>query len=345
MVLNFRSDNCSPVLPEIVTALSEDMLTAMPANGGEAYSETLDDELTRRLGEVFGTKIGVLSTLSGTGTNALAIASLLTDADAPIFCHEDAHINVWEEGAALYLSRAQRFSLIGGAHGRIAPADLDRHLGNAKRSAKGGVFALTTPTEAGTNYSPADLKTLREIAHAAGLSVYIDGARLGATLAASGLRPSEFIAVTGIDAFSFGGTKLGCLAAEAVLFVAPDDALMTRAAKLYRAGGQRIARRRFVNVQLLRLLKGSLWIDIARRQNERCAAFAVLAGDAAQAHFIHPCETNQAFLRHSERLNRALDAANIRFTRWTDGSIRFAFCHHHTRAAIETLARVVRENI
>ena len=345
MILNFRSDNCSPVLPEIFAALCHDALTELPANGGEAYSETFDDEVARRFGETFGAKVGVLTTLSGTGTNALAIATLLHDPTAPIFCHEEAHVHVWEENAALYLSRAPRFSLIEGADGRISPSSFEKRINSADRPVEGGVLALTTPTEAGTVYPLADLRRLCELSHAAGMSVYVDGARLGSALAALGLSPAEFVTSTGVDAFSFGGTKAGCVAAEAGIFVSPDDSLMSRATKLYRASGQRTARRRFVNVQLLRLLKDGLWIDIARRQNDRCAEFVKFADSAAQSHFVHPCETNQAFLRYSVRLAGALEAADIRFTRWTDGSIRLVFCYHHTSAEIETLARVVRANI
>ena len=342
MILNFRSDNCSPVISEIIAALSEDALTALPANRGKAYSETLDQEVTRRFGETFGSDVGIFSTFSGTGTNALAIAALLDRPEAPIICHEDAHINVFEEQAALYLSRAPGFTLLEGPHGRIAPARLEKFLKSSDRPMQGGVLALTQPTEAGTCYSLSELRALRDLCRAAGLSVYIDGARLGSALAALEASAAEFVGATGVDALSFGGTKVGGLAAEAVVFISPSEALMARATRLYRSGGQRVARRRFINVQLLRLLKDDLWIAIARRQNERCRAFADLVGAAGNSMFVHPVETNQVFIRYSDELASALDAGNIRFTRWTDGSIRLVFCHNHTLDHIRALARAVR---
>ncbi len=338
-VLNFRSDNCSPVLPEIMDALSKDMMS-VAANGGEAYDDTLGQAVSSRFSEVFGTPLGVFSTVSGTGTNALAIATLLRDPAAPIFCHEEAHINVWEEQAALYLSRAARFVTLKGEHGKISARYLEAFIAAFNGSVTGGVLALTEPTELGAAYAASELRTLCNLCHARGMTVYVDGARLGAALAALDIEPAELIASTGIDAFSFGGTKFGCLAAEAVLFVRPDQELMERASRLHRASGQRLARRRFINVQLLRLLDDALWIATARRQNQACRSFVDQIGADERA-FIHPVETNQVFIAYSSHLASELNRRNIKFTRWTDGSIRLVFCHSHTAEQVQELAAAI----
>jgi threonine aldolase len=323
-------------LPEIAAALAHDM-TAVSNGGGSAYDDALDQVLTTRLSEVFEAPLGAIPTTSGTGTNALTIATLLQKPEAPIVCHAEAHINVWEEQAALYLSRAPRFVPLDGAEGKISEAGFERFLASYQGEIAGGVLAVTEPTELGGLYSAVELRRLCALAHRRGMTVYVDGARLGAAIVALSLKPSDFVA-TGIDAFSFGGTKLGALAAEAAIWVRPGQDVMSRALRLHRAGGQRLARRRFVNVQILRLLKDDLWIDIARLQNAVCRSFADRIDAVA---FAHPVETNQAFITYSERLERELVRRDITFTRWTDGSIRLVFCHSHTACQIEQLANAV----
>ena len=83
------------------------------------------------------------------------------------------------------------------------------------------VLSLSQATEAGTIYRPHEIRRLAEVAHARGLTVHMDGARLGNALVRMNASPAEATWKAGVDVLSFGATKGGVLAAEAVLFFDP----------------------------------------------------------------------------------------------------------------------------
>lgn len=333
--LNLRSDNCAPVLPEIAQALAADFVAVDTQTGGRFYDDTLDDALSARFGDVFGADVRALSVASGTAGNAIAIAAIHV-AGTPIYCETDAHIARWEEGATLGLSGAPAFVPVPGIGGKLTIESLE----SAIAGTKGGVVSLTLPTETGVFYRIEEIRAIRDLMCRYGMKLHIDGARLANALAASGVSPSEFLAETRIDALSFGGTKLGALGADAVLLFDAQAPQVDGALRLRKRMGQQIARRRALNVQLMRLLEGGLWLDVARAQNAAAANLAKALGDTIKP--VHPVETNQIFLPGSNRLATTLTANGILHTRWFDGTIRLVVSRTLEPTEIERIVSAVR---
>jgi threonine aldolase len=341
---NLRSDNCSPVHPELRQAIIDDLRGEVAGSDGLGYDTLLDLELAEALGELFGAPVEVCVAATGTGANSIAIASLLgANRPATILCHDVAHVRIWEEGAALRIAGLDRFTAVGGAEGKIDPARLREVLGQP--GIHNRVLSLTNPTELGTLYSVDEISMLSEMAHEHGCAVHLDGARLGASLTALGVSASELLRLSRLDAISFGGTKAGALAAEAAIFPHPTESVRANLGVYQRASGQRLPKRRFIQVQLLRLLQDDLWLRIAAHQNALCALFLSAAGPDVRALVRYPAPTNQVFLQGGEALSGLLRDMQVGFTRWDADTVRLVFSYQHQPEAIRALGASIGERI
>ena len=106
---------------------------------------------------------------------------------------------------------------------------------------------------------------LTGIAHEAGLAVHMDGARFANALVALACTPADMSHGAGVDALSFGATKNGTLACEAILIF--DPARSTHLPYMQKRGGHVLSKGRFIGAQLEAYLAGDLWLDLARRAN------------------------------------------------------------------------------
>jgi threonine aldolase len=120
----------------------------------------------------------------------------------------------------------------------------------------------------GTLYTAAEIKALADYAHSHDLLFHLDGARLSNAAAALGMRFREFTTDAGVDIVSFGGTKIGALAAEAVVVLNPS--LAHGLPFLRKTSMQLSSKMRFVSAQLIAIVGGDLW----KRNGEHANAMA-----------------------------------------------------------------------
>lgn len=288
----FASDNAAGAHPLVLEALVD-------ANNGHALAYG-DDPWTRRceslFDEVFGTPVTTLLAVNGTGANVLALAALLNQAEA-VLCSDWSHINVDETGAPERVLGAKLIPLpsTGGRISVDAVIDACGALGNPHH-AQPGVLSLTQSTEWGTCYSVDEIGALVEVAHARGLRVHLDGARIANAVAAlgrgvEGLR--DMVVATGVDAISFGGTKNGLFGAEAVVFLERD--LAARAVFLRKQVNQLASKMRFISAQFCAMLENARWLDWAGHANEMARILHEATAPLLPAGAIHPPEVNSVF--------------------------------------------------
>ncbi len=168
------------------------------------------------------------------------------------------------------------------------------------------MLSLSQATEAGTIYRPAEIARLAEIAHARGLAVHVDGARFGNALVRMNASPADATWKAGVDALSFGATKGGALAAEAVVFFDPARGADMQSRR--KRGGHLVSKHRFIAAQLEAYLADGLWLALARHANDmadRLAAGLAAAGLAP----VWPVEANEVFVALPSRDRRAAQGA------------------------------------
>ncbi len=261
--MNFSSDNWAGAAARVTTALAEAADGFAPPYG----ADDLTAEVTAEFSRLFETDVTVFFVATGTAANALALSAYARPGGA-VFCHDEAHVAVDEGGAPEFIGDI-RLVGIGGEESKIAPVGLEQALARFPEGFvhHGQPVAVTISqlTELGTAYTASEIARLTAIAHDAGLAVHMDGARFGNAVAALGATPAELTWKAGIDVMSFGGTKGGCWAAEAVLFFHPGDA--EDFAFRRKRAGHLFSKSRFVAAQLGAFLREGAWLEWAAHAN------------------------------------------------------------------------------
>jgi threonine aldolase len=307
--MNFASDNAAGVAPAILQAIAD-------VNDGFALAYG-DDVVTRRVeqrfSEVFERDVAVFLVPTGTAANALALAHL-TPGWGAVMCHREAHIISNECGAPEFFGGGLRLVGLDGVGGKLA-ADtlvlaLDRHAGHSPHQVVPAMVSLTQATEAGTIYRTEEVAALAALAHERGLAVHMDGARFANAIVRLGVTPAQATWRAGIDVLSFGATKGGALAAEAVVFF--DKALAAGMAERRKRAGHLVSKHRFIAAQFEAFFAKDLWRALARHANgmaDRLAAELVALGLAP----VWPVEANLVFVLLPRKLDRHLQAAGASY--------------------------------
>jgi threonine aldolase len=309
------SDNEAPVAPEIMAAIER-------ANRGTATSygeDALSGRLQRIFRDLFETNVAVFPVLSGTAANALSIAQLAPTYGA-VFCHEHAHLNTDECGAPEFFSGGAKLITIGGAHAKIDADALARTIAASgelgDHQSEPAALSVSQSTEFGGVYSLDEIQRLTALARGSGLRVHMDGARLANAVQRLDCSPADVTWRAGIDVLSFGATKNGALAAEAVIVF--DRELAEGLGRRRKRAGHLISKMRYVSAQLEAYIEDDLWLRLAGRANRAAAALAegLEAIDAIE--LVHPVEANEIFVRMPPALAEGLEKAGIEFLRWPD---------------------------
>lgn len=331
--MNFRSDNTAPAAPEIIAALTRVNESAAPAYGEDQWSKQLDAAFTA----LFEREVRVFTVASGTAANAIAVASL-TPPWGAVLCHREAHIERDECGAAEFYSGGAKLVLMDGAAAKVGAVALEEKLARSARdihSVVPSALSISQTTERGAVYKPDEIAALGAVAKTAGLGFHVDGARFANAVAALKCKPAEVSWRAGVDLFSFGATKNGAIAAEAI--VCFDPALAEQIARRRKRSGHLFSKGRFVAAQLLAYLEDGLWLRLAERSNR----LAKVLGEAAQGHLSVPVESNQVFIKPGEAALAKLRAAGAEFYDWGAegaGEARLVVSWNQSEADIAAMA-------
>src|SRR5262245_44838271 len=311
--MNFASDNAAGVAPEILAAIAGANEGAALAYGRDRWTQQVERKFT----ELFEREVAVFLVATGTAANALALAHL-TPPWGAVLCHAESHIATDECGAPEFFGGGLKLIGLSGDAGRIAPATLQHALEQGQwggpHHVSATVLSLSQATEAGTIYRPAEIQRLAEIAHGHGLTVHVDGARFGNALVRMNASPAEATWKAGVDALSFGATKGGALAAEAVVFFDPARGADMQSRR--KRGGHLLSKHRFVAAQMEAYLAGGRWLALARHANDM--ADRLSAGLAAAGlEPVWPVEANEVFVALPPRIDARLKAAGASYYPWS----------------------------
>jgi threonine aldolase len=310
--LRFFSDNTGTASAEILAALSDANHGLVSAYGNDPWTRRLDDCLSA----YFGTQVRAFPVSTGTAANSLSLATL-TPSYGVIFAHEEAHIANDEAGAPGFFSGGAQIELLQAPEGKVTHAALAAALEAhpvSLHTTQPTALALSQATELGTSYRPDELGALCKLAHDHGLKVQMDGARFANAVAFLDCHPGDVTWRAGVDVLSFGATKNGALAAEAVVFF---DTTLVRDFELRRKqSGHLLSKSRYVSAQLLAYVESGVWLRNARRTND----FARQIGRAGAKRLMHPVEANEIFLALGQERKQTLRQAGFEFYDWNAAS-------------------------
>ena len=201
------------------------------------------------------------------------------------------------------------------------------------------VLSLSNLTECGAAYSAAEIADRAALAKAQGVMVHLDGARFAHAVVSSGASPAAMSWQAGIDVMSFGATKNGALACEAILLFGDARRLTWDLQIRAKRAGHMPPKMRFLGAQMAAYLEGGLWLDLARRANASALGLAEILTAQVGGRLLRPVDGNEIFVTLPQASIDRLRQAGASFYPWADGSLRFVCSWATTAAEIEDVAR------
>ena len=316
--MDFLSDNAAGVHPAILAAVAEAAGPQPRGYDGDIWSERLDAAFSA----LFETQVKAFAVPSGTAANALGLAACVPPYGG-VWCHAEAHVDVDEAGAVGFYTGGASLMLVPSHGGKLTVAALEtaaaRRRGDVHQ-VQAAALSLTQATECGTVYTPDEVAALSGWAKARGLAVQMDGARFANAVAHLGCSPADVTWRAGVDILSFGATKNGCMAAEAIVVF--DEALADTIALRRKRAGHLFSKMRYLAAQLEAYLADDLWLGMARHANALALHLSQALAAVPGAKLAHKVEANEIFVELPEASIAALEQAGFAVYRWNGPGTR-----------------------
>ena len=311
-MISFECDYNNGAHPEVLRHLVETNDEETLTYGFDRYTEQAKEKIKAAC-EAPDAEVFLLT--GGTQTNATVIDGMLRSYEA-VVCAETGHINVHEAGAI----EASGHKVIGlpQKDGKLEAATLDRFMEvfendeSRDHVAQPGMVYISFPTEMGSLYTADELLRLEDTCHRHGLHLFVDGARLGYGLMAEGNDITLPFLAAHCDAFYIGGTKVGALCGEAVVFTHNNTPRCFFS--MIKRHGALLAKGRLTGVQFDALFTGNLYFRISHHAIEMAAALRDVLREAGLAFYVES-PTNQQFVILPNKKMHLLEQ-QVLFTHW-----------------------------
>ena len=287
-MISFVNDYSEGACDEILRAMIETNHTQTPGYGLDAHCEQAAELIRKACGT---RKADVHFLVGGTQCNKTLIAAALRPHEA-VICADTGHINVHETGAVE--NSGHKVIALRADDGKVRCADIEQAVKKHtdEHMVKPAMVYISNATEIGTIYHKEELKQIAEVCREFGLYLFMDGARMGAALAAKDNDVSFNDLCTYCDVFYLGGTKNGALFGEAVIIV--NDKLKKDFRYMIKQRGGMLAKGWLLGVQFAALFEGNRYIETAAHAN-RMAQKLQDAMEASGLPFLIKTTTNQIF--------------------------------------------------
>lgn len=261
-MISFESDYNNGMLPEIIENLSKTNDAKTSGYGFDPYCEGAKMKIRKAIGN---DNAEIFFLIGGTQTNTTVIDSLLMGCEG-VICVETGHIEVHESGAVEAFGH--KVLTIHSSDSKLKADDLADYMDTFLKDethphmVQPGMVYISMPTEFGMIYTKNELSSLYATCKKYDLRLFIDGARLGYGLMSEACDYDlEFLA-RNCDVFYIGGTKVGAMFGEAVVFSG------MKAPKYFftniKRHGALLAKGRMLGIQFDTLFTDNLYFRISR---------------------------------------------------------------------------------
>ena len=291
-MLYFSCDYAEGCHPKVLEELTKTNMVSTPGYGEDEFCDAAKAKIKEYIN---CPEADIYFLVGGTQTNQVVIASMLSDYDG-VIAAETGHVAAHEAGAIEY--SGHKVITIPQHEGKIAPDELKNYLqvfyadANHEHMVNPGMVYISYPTEYGTIYTKQELESISAICNEYNIPLFIDGARLAYGLAAADDMTMADIAKLS-DVFYIGGTKVGALFGEAVIFTKGNTPKhMITQIKLH---GALLAKGRLLGVQFGALFTDDLYMKMGKNAVDMANIIKEdLRGKNYQLYMENP--TNQIFV-------------------------------------------------
>lgn len=291
MKRGFGSDNHSGICAEVLEAIAN-------ANAGHALAYGDDEHCARAvemLRKEFGEQAGVYFVFNGTGANVLGIDAMCRSHHA-VVCADTAHISVDECGAPQRIVGC-KLLVVHTPDGKLTPGIVQTQLHGFgfEHHSQPRAISIAQSTELGTLYTLEEIRALADLAHAHGMYLHMDGARLANATVAMGCTFRQMTTDCGVDVLSFGGTKNGMLMGEACIILNAE--LDTDMKYRRKQMGQLCSKMRYVAAQYMGYLESGAWRRNAEHSNAMARRLYDAVREMRDVKVMYPVQANSVFVQ------------------------------------------------
>ena len=340
-MVNFESDYICGAHPKLMERLLETNLEPQTGYGDDDYSVSARKKILAACG-CEGGDVFFLS--GGTQANVVAISALLRPWEGVVTA-QTGHIHVHEAGGLEAVGA--KLLTLPEEHGKLHAEDVRRLAAsvladeNREHVVWPGVVYITHPTEWGFLYSRAELEKISAVCKRFGLRLFLDGARLGYALMSEQTDVDLPLIASLCDAFYIGGTKVGALAGEAVVFPhgAPEHFANYTKKRL-----AMLAKGRLFGVQFDALFTDGLYFEIGRRGIETAARLKQILRAHGVPLFLETPTNQQFAVLENGALERLREQVRVSYWSQADEShtvVRFATSWSTTDEDLAALDRAL----
>lgn len=341
-MLSFESDYTTGAHPKLLARLTETNFEQVSGYGADPFCTSAKEKIRLACGLP---DAGVELLVGGTQTNAIVISTLLRDWEG-VLAAQTGHVNCHEAGAIEYTGH--KVLALPQYNGKLSAADLRSYLEifyadeAHEHMVYPGMVYLSYPTEYGTLYTKQELTDIRAVCTEYALPLFIDGARLGYGLMSRScdLTLPELARLA--DVFYIGGTKVGALCGEAVVFTKQNTP--PHFENRIKKRGALLAKGRLLGVQFDTLFTDDLYFEISRHAIEMTERMKELFASKGYRFFIDSPTNQQFVILKNEDMARISERVKFCFWETYDEAhtvVRFACSWSTTQADLDTLAEVL----
>ncbi len=324
-MISFASDYTTGAHPKLLNRLMETNLEPTTGYGTDVYTKSAEKKIKEAC-ECDSAEVYLAT--GGTQTNQLVISTMLHDYEG-VVAATTGHVAAHEAGAIEY--SGHKVLTVPGHMGKMEASELKKLIDdfyaddNHEHMVFPGMVYISQPTEYGSLYSKAELTAIHDVCREADIPLFIDGARLAYAITSkdSDLTLPELAKLC--DVFYIGGTKVGALCGEAIVFT--KNNMPKHFVTLVKQRGALIAKGRLLGVQFDALFTDNLYFEIGKHVND-CKDRLVKILKNAGFRFFYESPTNQQFvIIENEKLKKLEKKVTVGFWEKYDDShtvIRFA---------------------
>ena len=341
-MLSFECDYNTGAHPKILEALVRTNMEPCPGYGNDEFTARAKEKIRAACGRE---DADVRFLTGGTQTNKIVIDSMLKNYEG-VIAATTGHISAHEAGAIE--ASGHKVLTVPGYDGKLKASDVEALIegfyadGAHEHMVFPGMVYISHPTEYGTLYTKAELEEISALCHRYEIPLFIDGARLGYGLMSRDTDVTLHDIANLCDVFYIGGTKVGALCGEAVVFThnnAPKHFFTT-----VKQNGALLAKGRLLSVQFDTLFTDDLYFEISKNAIDRAEDLKQLFS-AKGYKFFKNSPTNQQFIILSDEKIAEL-APLVRFEIWervdeNNCAVRFCTSWATTKEDIDALAAII----
>ena len=342
-MMHFDSDYLEGAHPEILKRLMETNMEKTSGYGTDIYCEEARKKIRKACN---CPEAEVFFLMGGTQTNATVIDAMLARTEG-VIAADTGHISIHEAGAIE--ASGHKVLALPHENGKLSADAVLKYIenfyadGNNEHMVAPGMVYISHPTEYGTLYTKKELEDISLICHKHEIPLYLDGARLGYALMAKDTDIALEDIASNCDAFYIGGTKVGALFGEAVVFTKPNR--IKHFLTIVKQHGALLAKGRLLGIQFDTLFDNNLYFEISKNAIEMADKLKKVFEEKGYKFFLKTPTNQQFIILENEKMKHLSEKVTFSFWETLDENhsvVRFATSWATTEEDVEELREILK---